>query len=64
MMLTGTEFENAARNADEEKRWKVVGLIDDRLFTVVFTMRDGICRLISARRSNVKEKRTYGTPAV
>jgi uncharacterized DUF497 family protein len=47
------------RERDNEARSKAVGRIDDRFFTVVFTKRGKICRLISARRSNRTEERRY-----
>ena len=49
-----------ARPSDGESRQKVTGRIEGRLFTVVFVMRDDVCRLISARRSNATEERAYG----
>jgi uncharacterized protein len=52
------EFD-ASREGDAEVRRKAVGLIDGRLFVVVFTDRRGVCRIISARRANTKERRAY-----
>ena len=40
---------------DRETRRKVIGLIEGRLFTVVYTVRTGSIRIISARRSNMME---------
>jgi putative transcriptional regulator len=37
-----------------------VGVVERKLFMVVFTDRAGICRIISARRANMKEHRAYG----
>ena len=48
------------RERDGEPRYKAIGMIGGRLFTVVYVDRDGITRLISARRANRQEKRTYG----
>ncbi len=48
------------RMQDGETRQKVIGMIQSRLFTVVFVMRGQACRLISARRSNGQEERAYG----
>ncbi|MDQ0391917.1 BrnT family toxin [Labrys monachus] len=53
------EFD-ASRPGDGEIRFKAVGLIQDRLFTVVFTLRGDVCRIISARRANAREERSYG----
>jgi uncharacterized DUF497 family protein len=51
---------DATKVVDCEPRSKAVGIVKGRLFTVVFTNRQGIRRLISARRSNNKETRAYG----
>lgn len=53
------EFD-VSRSEDNEVRGKAVGLIGVRLFTVVYSLRDGVVRIISARRSNVQEARQYG----
>lgn len=50
---------DATRQADSELRRKVIGMIEGRLFAVVYTRRDDVYRLISARRANRKEERTW-----
>ncbi|MEA2754156.1 MAG: uncharacterized protein QOJ54_445 [Aliidongia sp.] len=50
---------SAARVEDAEDRLKIIGLIQRRLFTVVFVMRGTVCRIISARRSNHREEHVY-----
>jgi len=35
-------------------------VIEGVLFTVVYTERDGATRIISARRCNAKEEKSYG----
>jgi uncharacterized DUF497 family protein len=50
---------DATRVHDGEVRRKVVGQIEGRLFTVVFTRRLDKVRVISARRSNPQEARQY-----
>lgn len=51
---------DATRTSDTEIRLKAIGSIDGRLFVVVFTVRGSVTRIISARRANRKEERTYG----
>ena len=51
---------DASHPGDGEPRRKAVGVIQARLVTVVFTPRGNVCRVISARRSNSKEERSYG----
>lgn len=50
----------ASRPEDRETRLKLVGSIDGMLYTVVFTWRGEIRRIISARRTNKREERAYG----
>ena len=47
------------REIDGEERFKVVGLVDGRLFTAVFVWRGDRPRFISVRRSNAGEDRAY-----
>jgi uncharacterized protein len=51
---------DATRQGDGENREKLVGMIEGRLFTVVFTLRDEVVRMISARRANKREEKSYG----
>ncbi len=50
---------NVSRSEDGETRLKVLGRVSDRLFSVVFTIRDGSCRVISLRPANPKEERIH-----
>lgn len=47
------------RAIDGEERFKVVGLVGDKLFTGVFVWRGALPRFISVRRSNTGEQRAY-----
>jgi uncharacterized protein len=49
--------ERTIRN--DEIRYKIVGLILEKLFTVIYTIRQSIIRVISARRSNKQEEKKY-----
>lgn len=48
-----------AMRGDAEVRLKAVGLIEGKLFVVVFADRSEARRIISARRANTKERRAY-----
>jgi uncharacterized DUF497 family protein len=50
---------DVSRAQDGEPRHKAIGVIDDTLFAVIFTMRGNARRIISARRTNTKEDRQY-----
>ncbi len=47
-----------------EDRYITYGSIDCRLFCVVFTIRNGRLRIISARKANERELRAYGNDFV
>jgi hypothetical protein len=48
------------REDDGEDRFKAIGRIGERVFTIVYTERNEVKRLISARRANAKEENNYG----
>jgi len=50
------------REIDGEERFKVIGVVGEKLFTGVFVWRDGLPRFISVRRSNKGEERAYRSP--
>lgn len=47
------------RLRDGEERFKVIGTVDDKLYTGVFVWRGDLARFISVRRSNKSEERAY-----
>jgi len=51
---------DVTRKEDGEARFKAIGRISVRLYTVVYTPRGAVRRLISARRANAKEERSCG----
>ncbi|WP_371130478.1 BrnT family toxin [Phenylobacterium sp.] len=51
---------DASKPEDGEVRRKAVGVIEGRLFALVYAERDGVIRIISARRCNAAEARRYG----
>ena len=48
-----------SRLGDGENRSKMLGIIGDKLYAVIFVRRDGKVRLISGRRTNGSEDRAY-----
>ena len=52
---------DASRVVDAEARRKAIGMVEGRLFTVVYTKRQGVVRIISVRRANAKERRAYAS---
>lgn len=51
----------STREIDGEERFKVVGVVGEKLFTGVFVWRGKLPRFISVRRSNKGEERAYRT---
>lgn len=42
-----------------EERWKAIGMLEGLEITVVYTLREGRRRIISARRAQKNERRAY-----
>lgn len=69
----GVRFEYATRVFDDpfrieredhsedydEQRFQVIGMVESRLFFVVYTDRDDVIRIISARKATSHERRQY-----
>jgi uncharacterized DUF497 family protein len=51
---------DVSRIEDDEVRRKVIGVVEGRLVTVVYTVRKETIQIISARRSNTTESKLYG----
>ncbi|HVE22105.1 MAG TPA: BrnT family toxin [Acidocella sp.] len=47
------------RERDGEERFKVIGLVGEKLFTGIFVWREDLPRFMSVRRSNDGEERAY-----
>jgi uncharacterized DUF497 family protein len=45
--------------ADHEERYTTIGRVKTRILVVVYTERDGLIRLISARKASRNERREY-----
>ncbi len=50
---------SSIRPIDDEDRHKVIGNVDGKLWTTVYNERESGLRLISVRRSNGSEQRSY-----
>ncbi len=55
-IFNGPVLETPSRRT-EETRWVAVGIVDGREIAVVYTMRNGRCRIITARRARKRERR-------
>ena len=44
---------------NDEERWLAIGISHDRLMSVIFTRRNDLIRIISARPARPNEKRAY-----
>jgi len=45
-----------------EERWITIGIVLDAILTVVYTLRNTVIRIISARPSNKDERDIYNNP--
>lgn len=62
MLQTGTLIQQKDdRNDYGEPRYIATGLWGYRILVVVFTVREGTIRIISARRANSRERQIYWT---
>ena len=50
------------RPIDGEDRFKLIGMVDGKLYTVVHVYRGNVVRFVSVRRSNDGEERLYHRP--
>ena len=50
---------NGTRTDYGEKRYIGIGIVDDLVLTVIYTLRGETCRIISARRAKRHERKTY-----
>ena len=57
-IFEGPVLEFRSRRSDEE-RWIAIGRVAHREITVVYTMRNEIYRIISARRASRNEREAY-----
>jgi len=67
----GIDFETARSLSDDgrrveiemtfpdEKRWALIGKIQEKVWTAIYTVRSDTIRLISVRRARAKEARLY-----
>jgi len=63
--VSGLEWASAVVLEDErkdygERRFRVFGYIEERLYAVVFTPRDDAVHVISFRKANIREVKRYG----
>jgi uncharacterized protein len=49
------------RNEYGEERFISIGLIEDRMVYVAWTLREGVHRIISMRKANDREQKKYGS---
>lgn len=59
-LFDGRDVITYATPRGDEERWKTVGLIRGVAFAVVWTLRGGTIRLITARRARDGEERDHG----
>jgi uncharacterized protein len=56
----GRRIEPDLRWSYGEARFRLYGLVEGRLFVIVYTWRGEAVRIISARKANARERRQHG----
>lgn len=51
--------ESDTRHDYGEERFRLMGMIEGRVFVVVYTLRSSVIRIISARKANQREIKRY-----
>lgn len=59
LLFDGRDVIETLSTHPSEERWQRTGIVDDRIMTVIWTLRGDKIRLISARRARTNEKRDY-----
>ncbi len=59
LVFDGRPIVTGRSSHPQEPRWLTTGVVDGRFYTVVWTQRYDIVRIISARRARDAEKRAY-----
>lgn len=60
VFLDSKRVGTSVRKVSQEKRWAMIGSTQyGRILFVVFTQREGMIRVVTARDATDKEKRTY-----
>ena len=52
-------FTPTVREGDEEDRFKLIGMVDGKLYTAIHVWRGSAVRFLSVRWSNASEQRDY-----
>ena len=70
LLMTGFDWQRASFRVDDRREYgeqRVLGYGpagDGQLYVMAFTMRDGRCRIISARRFGRKDSQFYEPPNI
>ena len=59
---TAIDVEDDRKNYGESRR-VALGLVDSRLYVLIYTRRSRVCRIISLGKANDRERRYYETEA-
>ncbi len=59
---TAIDVEDDRKNYGESRR-VALGLVDSRLYVLIYTRRSRVCRIISLRKANDRERRYYENEA-
>ncbi len=58
-IFEGSTHVSPSRQSESEERWIAIGILDQVEIAVIYTMREQICRIITARRARRYEREKY-----
>lgn len=59
LLLGNTYISQSTKSGNDKERMIAIGELDGRIYTIVYTLRNGIYRIISSRRASNAEKKKF-----
>jgi uncharacterized protein len=57
--IFSSPYVRAGSKQNSEERWIAIGLLEGIEIAVIYTIRGNVCRLITARRARIYERKIY-----
>ncbi|MCH8169283.1 MAG: BrnT family toxin [Proteobacteria bacterium] len=58
-IFNGNTIVYPSRQSEDEERWIAIGILDQTEIAVIYTTREKVCRVITARRARRYERSEY-----
>jgi hypothetical protein len=59
--IFSSPYVRAGTKQNSEERWIAIGLLEGIEIVVIYTIRENVCRIITARRARLNERKIYHT---